>query len=143
MYASLHVSNSNLPMLSCRQFHRSAFAFLAGEKCDTCQLGYYGRPQNGGECNPCSCNGHSDICHQTTGQCYCDAKGVTGNNCDRWGQRSRVMCEAEIVIKVRVKIWLMQKLLFTSRKYFIGLFGLQCSHHISGSTCVEPKYRFN
>ncbi|XP_030841397.1 attractin-like protein 1 isoform X3 [Strongylocentrotus purpuratus] len=57
--------------------------YTEGEKCDTCQLGYYGRPQNGGECNPCSCNGHSDICHQTTGQCYCDAKGVTGNNCDR------------------------------------------------------------
>ncbi|XP_041477758.1 attractin-like protein 1 isoform X4 [Lytechinus variegatus] len=57
--------------------------YTEGEKCDTCQLGFYGRPQNGGECNLCSCNGHSDICHQTTGQCYCDAKGVTGNNCDR------------------------------------------------------------
>ncbi|XP_071506476.1 attractin-like protein 1 [Diadema antillarum] len=63
--------------------------FTQGDSCETCQLGYYGRPQNGGVCYPCSCNGHSDVCEQTSGECYCNAKGVKGHTCDRCDSSSK------------------------------------------------------
>ncbi|XP_053485634.1 laminin subunit alpha-3 isoform X1 [Ictalurus furcatus] len=40
----------------------------AGEKCERCAPGYFGRPEvYGGSCQPCNCNGNS--CSPTTGVC--------------------------------------------------------------------------
>ncbi|KAB5579059.1 hypothetical protein PHYPO_G00190370 [Pangasianodon hypophthalmus] len=40
----------------------------AGEKCERCAPGYFGRPEEyGGRCQPCNCNGNS--CSPTTGVC--------------------------------------------------------------------------
>ncbi|XP_060769555.1 laminin subunit alpha-3-like isoform X2 [Neoarius graeffei] len=63
----------------------------AGEKCERCAPGYFGRPeQYGGSCQPCNCNGNS--CSPTTGVCNYiqdpkdtnSAEGCT--ECDSCGQ---------------------------------------------------------
>ena len=36
-----------------------------GNKCDHCKIGYFGGAANGPSiCQPCSCNGHGDICDE-------------------------------------------------------------------------------
>ncbi|PIK52415.1 hypothetical protein BSL78_10727 [Apostichopus japonicus] len=59
--------------------------FTTGEECDSCLLGYHGIPLNGANCSRCECNGHSEYCDQNavSSKCYCDTKGVLGDQCDR------------------------------------------------------------
>ncbi|XP_075199590.1 laminin subunit beta-4 [Anomaloglossus baeobatrachus] len=52
---------------------------VQGRRCDSCLPGYYGFPN----CQPCKCNGNSEICDPVTGACK-SCKGFTkGNNCER------------------------------------------------------------
>ncbi|VDP08781.1 unnamed protein product [Soboliphyme baturini] len=50
-----------------------------GRQCDQCQPGYWGFPN----CRPCICNGHADICEQSTGVCIDCRDLSTGDQCDR------------------------------------------------------------
>ncbi|XP_076363858.1 LOW QUALITY PROTEIN: attractin-like protein 1 [Tachypleus tridentatus] len=52
-----------------------------GKHCERCIDGYYGNPVNGGNCTQCFCNGHGEMCHHRTGNCYCTTKGIIGHNC--------------------------------------------------------------
>ena len=54
-----------------------------GENCDSCTSGYFGKPHNGGKCEPCQCNGHADTCNPVSGECQCRMKGVSGKNCEK------------------------------------------------------------
>ncbi|XP_059178870.1 attractin-like protein 1 isoform X2 [Physella acuta] len=55
----------------------------AGSQCEYCADGFYGNPQNGGQCKPCSCNGQADSCNNVSGDCFCRTRGVTGKFCER------------------------------------------------------------
>ena len=54
-----------------------------GEHCDTCDVGYFGDPRNGGTCQECQCNNQAIQCNPETGDCHCSTKGVTGPHCDK------------------------------------------------------------
>ncbi|KAG1676692.1 Attractin-like protein 1 [Nymphon striatum] len=60
-----------------------------GPQCENCLGGYFGNPINGGKCNPCECNNHADLCHRSTGKCYCTTKGISGHRCDRCDESSK------------------------------------------------------
>ena len=64
---------------ACKKCHHRT----EGERCERCVEGFYGNPVNGGSCAPCSCGGHSDLCHRETGKCSCSTKGITGHHCER------------------------------------------------------------
>uniref|UniRef100_A0A673ZH29 Attractin like 1 n=1 Tax=Salmo trutta TaxID=8032 RepID=A0A673ZH29_SALTR len=50
-----------------------------GPQCQTCMPGYHGDPTNGGKCQACKCNGHANLCQVSTGKCYCQTKGIKGD----------------------------------------------------------------
>uniref|UniRef100_A0A6Q2ZPM6 Attractin-like 1a n=1 Tax=Esox lucius TaxID=8010 RepID=A0A6Q2ZPM6_ESOLU len=52
-----------------------------GPQCQTCMPGYHGDPTNGGKCHACKCNGHANLCQVSTGKCYCQTKGIKGDQC--------------------------------------------------------------
>uniref|UniRef100_A0A8C7UEX5 Attractin-like protein 1 n=2 Tax=Oncorhynchus mykiss TaxID=8022 RepID=A0A8C7UEX5_ONCMY len=52
-----------------------------GPQCQTCMPGYHGDPTNGGKCQACKCNGHANLCQVSTGKCYCQTKGIKGDQC--------------------------------------------------------------
>ena len=63
--------------------------YIVGPDCDSCIIGYYGNPINGGDCLPCACpsvsNSHSATCHlEDDGQPICDSceQGYTGSRCE-------------------------------------------------------------
>ncbi|XP_043992510.1 attractin-like protein 1 isoform X7 [Gambusia affinis] len=53
----------------------------AGTHCQACIPGYYGDPTNGGKCNVCKCNNHANLCHVSSGKCFCTTKGIKGDQC--------------------------------------------------------------
>ena len=55
-----------------------------GDRCEACALGFYGVPTEGnGRCSRCDCNGNSQICNRTSGDCssFCQ-NNSTGSNCE-------------------------------------------------------------
>uniref|UniRef100_A0A3P9NJK9 Attractin-like 1a n=1 Tax=Poecilia reticulata TaxID=8081 RepID=A0A3P9NJK9_POERE len=63
----------------------------AGTHCQTCIPGYYGDPTNGGKCNACNCNNHTNLCHISSGKCFCTTKGVKGDQCQLCDSESRYL----------------------------------------------------
>lgn len=63
-------------------YHHSLVQGLTGSRCTECQMGYYGNPKEGVECQKCECNSNADeneieICDQlvsvlirNTGKCH-------------------------------------------------------------------------
>nr|CAB3263373.1 laminin subunit beta-1 [Phallusia mammillata] len=49
-----------------------------GRRCDQCKAGHYNFP----DCPRCVCNGHADICDQTTGVCIGCRDHTMGDHCD-------------------------------------------------------------
>ncbi|XP_017778729.1 PREDICTED: attractin-like protein 1 [Nicrophorus vespilloides] len=54
-----------------------------GAHCERCVQGYWGSPINGGQCQPCECNGQATQCHPESGKCYCTTKGLGGDHCEK------------------------------------------------------------
>ncbi|KAK0396587.1 hypothetical protein QR680_001776 [Steinernema hermaphroditum] len=54
-----------------------------GPNCGTCAPGFFGEPENGGQCKKCDCYDPDATCNPQTGDCYCTAKGVTGTKCEK------------------------------------------------------------
>lgn len=54
-----------------------------GRQCEMCSNRYFGTPKLGGSCERCSCNGNSETCNRTTGDCsgFCQSN-TTGFNCE-------------------------------------------------------------
>ncbi|XP_038159063.1 attractin-like protein 1 isoform X1 [Cyprinodon tularosa] len=63
----------------------------AGTHCQTCMPGYYGDPTNGGKCNACKCNSHANLCHVSSGKCFCTTKGVKGDQCQLCDSENRYL----------------------------------------------------
>ncbi|XP_071947686.1 attractin-like isoform X2 [Antedon mediterranea] len=53
-----------------------------GEHCEMCTSGFFGNPENGGQCEPCVCNENAEVCDIYSGACYCTTKGIIGDMCD-------------------------------------------------------------
>ncbi|XP_069794303.1 laminin subunit gamma-1-like [Narcine bancroftii] len=58
-----------------------------GKRCEMCEEGYFGNPQAGRSCQPCSCNNNVDpnsvgICDQWTGECRNCLYNTAGHHCD-------------------------------------------------------------
>ncbi|OQV23620.1 Laminin subunit alpha-2 [Hypsibius exemplaris] len=56
-----------------------------GEKCESCEKGYYGNPRRGVPCVPCQCNtwgSANNLCDVLTGQCQCRG-GLQGRDCSK------------------------------------------------------------
>ncbi|XP_078074454.1 laminin subunit gamma-1-like isoform X2 [Mustelus asterias] len=63
-----------------------------GKRCEMCEEGYYGNPQAGRHCQPCSCNNNVDsnlvrICDQWTGECRECLYNTAGRLCERCKDR--------------------------------------------------------
>ncbi|XP_039262630.2 attractin-like protein 1 [Styela clava] len=54
-----------------------------GKECEQCIDGYYGEATNGGTCKECECFDRATLCNNTTGDCFCSTKGMTGPNCEK------------------------------------------------------------
>ncbi|XP_074640335.1 laminin subunit alpha-like [Tubulanus polymorphus] len=60
----------------------------AGPKCDSCEIGFYGNPNEvGGTCDPCGCSGNINLadpqsCEPLTGACLICLYNTTGSNCE-------------------------------------------------------------
>ncbi|XP_015239606.1 PREDICTED: attractin-like protein 1 isoform X2 [Cyprinodon variegatus] len=63
----------------------------AGTHCQTCMPGYYGDPTNGGKCSACKCNSHANLCHVSSGKCFCTTKGVKGDQCQLCDSENRYL----------------------------------------------------
>ncbi|XP_032408589.1 attractin-like protein 1 isoform X3 [Xiphophorus hellerii] len=63
----------------------------AGTHCQTCIPGYYGDPTNGGKCNVCKCNNHANLCHVSSGKCFCTTKGIKGDQCQLCDSENRYL----------------------------------------------------
>lgn len=50
-----------------------------GRECDQCEPGFWNFPN----CQMCECNGHAQLCDQSTGECKDCADFTSGYNCDR------------------------------------------------------------
>ncbi len=59
----------------------ACFNHTIGDKCSSCDDGYYGSSLNNGQCQKCSCNSQANTCDANDGRCYCFTKGVTGKYC--------------------------------------------------------------
>jgi len=57
------------------------YGHVTGQHCETCLPGYYGNPENNGTCSECFCNDHYRSCDGNSGQCECNLKGATGDQC--------------------------------------------------------------
>ncbi|XP_056616392.1 attractin-like protein 1 isoform X2 [Triplophysa dalaica] len=62
-----------------------------GQQCQTCLSGYYGDATNGGKCQACKCNNHANVCHSSSGKCYCTTKGVKGDQCQLCDSENRYL----------------------------------------------------
>uniref|UniRef100_A0A8C7UM57 Attractin-like protein 1 n=1 Tax=Oncorhynchus mykiss TaxID=8022 RepID=A0A8C7UM57_ONCMY len=62
-----------------------------GPQCQTCMPGYHGDPTNGGKCQACKCNGHANLCQVSTGKCYCQTKGIKGDQCQLCDSENRYL----------------------------------------------------
>uniref|UniRef100_A0A674EZD3 Attractin-like protein 1 n=1 Tax=Salmo trutta TaxID=8032 RepID=A0A674EZD3_SALTR len=62
-----------------------------GLQCQTCMPGYHGDPTNGGKCQACKCNGHANLCQVLTGKCYCQTKGIKGDQCQLCDSENRYL----------------------------------------------------
>uniref|UniRef100_A0A8C1Q106 Attractin-like 1a n=1 Tax=Cyprinus carpio TaxID=7962 RepID=A0A8C1Q106_CYPCA len=62
-----------------------------GPQCQICLPGYYGDPTNGGKCQACRCNNHANVCHSSSGKCYCTTKGVKGDQCQLCDSENRYL----------------------------------------------------
>uniref|UniRef100_A0A8C8H7F0 Attractin-like protein 1 n=2 Tax=Oncorhynchus tshawytscha TaxID=74940 RepID=A0A8C8H7F0_ONCTS len=62
-----------------------------GLQCQTCMPGYHGDPTNGGKCQACKCNGHANLCQVSTGKCYCQTKGIKGDQCQLCDSENRYL----------------------------------------------------
>uniref|UniRef100_A0A673JY38 Attractin-like protein 1 n=1 Tax=Sinocyclocheilus rhinocerous TaxID=307959 RepID=A0A673JY38_9TELE len=62
-----------------------------GPQCQICLPGYYGDPTNGGKCQACRCNNHANMCHSSSGKCYCSTKGVKGDQCQLCDSENRYL----------------------------------------------------
>uniref|UniRef100_A0A672NT19 Attractin like 1 n=1 Tax=Sinocyclocheilus grahami TaxID=75366 RepID=A0A672NT19_SINGR len=62
-----------------------------GPQCQICLPGYYGDPTNGGKCQACRCNNHTNMCHSSSGKCYCSTKGVKGDQCQLCDSENRYL----------------------------------------------------
>uniref|UniRef100_A0A6Q2YK72 Attractin-like 1a n=2 Tax=Esox lucius TaxID=8010 RepID=A0A6Q2YK72_ESOLU len=62
-----------------------------GPQCQTCMPGYHGDPTNGGKCHACKCNGHANLCQVSTGKCYCQTKGIKGDQCQLCDSENRYL----------------------------------------------------
>ncbi|XP_067277923.1 attractin-like protein 1 isoform X1 [Pseudorasbora parva] len=62
-----------------------------GSQCQICLPGYYGDPTNGGKCQACRCNNHANVCHSSSGKCYCTTKGVKGDQCQLCDSENRYL----------------------------------------------------
>uniref|UniRef100_A0A671L195 Attractin-like protein 1 n=1 Tax=Sinocyclocheilus anshuiensis TaxID=1608454 RepID=A0A671L195_9TELE len=62
-----------------------------GLQCQICLPGYYGDPTNGGKCQACRCNNHANMCHSSSGKCYCSTKGVKGDQCQLCDSENRYL----------------------------------------------------
>ncbi|XP_073729243.1 attractin-like protein 1 isoform X1 [Misgurnus anguillicaudatus] len=62
-----------------------------GPQCQTCLPGYYGDASNGGKCQACRCNNHANVCHSSSGKCYCTTKGVKGDQCQLCDSENRYL----------------------------------------------------
>ncbi|GCB66657.1 hypothetical protein scyTo_0013602 [Scyliorhinus torazame] len=59
-----------------------------GKRCEMCEEGYFGNPQAGRSCQPCTCNNNVDPnsvenCDQWTGQCRECLYNTAGRHCER------------------------------------------------------------
>ncbi|XP_038650539.1 laminin subunit gamma-1-like isoform X2 [Scyliorhinus canicula] len=59
-----------------------------GKRCEMCEEGYFGNPQAGRSCQPCTCNNNVDPnsvenCDQWTGQCRECLYNTAGHHCER------------------------------------------------------------
>ncbi|XP_039988567.1 laminin subunit beta-4 [Xiphias gladius] len=52
---------------------------VTGRRCDHCQMGFWGFPL----CQPCECNGLSEVCDEESGECLNCREHTTGQHCDR------------------------------------------------------------
>ncbi|KAG7168510.1 Attractin-like [Homarus americanus] len=68
----------------------------AGSHCQYCIEKFFGKPINGGLCQPCMCNEHGDTCNRETGRCNCNTKGVTGDHCERCDTQNNYVDDLQI-----------------------------------------------
>uniref|UniRef100_A0A8K9UUK2 Attractin-like protein 1 n=1 Tax=Oncorhynchus mykiss TaxID=8022 RepID=A0A8K9UUK2_ONCMY len=44
-----------------------------------------------GDCASCKCNGHANLCQVSTGKCYCQTKGIKGDQCQLCDSENRYL----------------------------------------------------
>jgi hypothetical protein len=55
----------------------------------TCEPGLYGNP-----CKKCECGDRATACDYTSGKCFCNSKGTTGDKCDQCDEKKRYKGDA-------------------------------------------------
>uniref|UniRef100_A0A096LR07 C-type lectin domain-containing protein n=1 Tax=Poecilia formosa TaxID=48698 RepID=A0A096LR07_POEFO len=64
---------------------------ILGQSKFTCFDGFAGNDGRDGSCETCKCNNHTNLCHISSGKCFCTTKGVKGDQCQLCDSENRYL----------------------------------------------------